>query len=212
MILALELMKSGADPASILATTTGPAIDNSEAYGVPDVGIRQYGLVNTRGEAASYTGPNLDAFCMQHFGIESTQEDFQSTTTSYVFAVQDNIVDSDVVSTVADAFKGRDLAEALFNALNSTSNKSIGDARCANDGVTGSIAVLHVENANNGETSLHIDIRYASGGFKVTDPFHSLQKQYEAWRSDPTSGTNSVPTIRIPVFVTSLGVIYCLLD
>lgn len=140
------------------------------------------------GEAASYTGHMLDSM-YDFYGYDSSeQKDVQRTKTSadgtsYVFAAQGNIVSETLVDTVANAFDGCDLAESLYLALVSPSTKNLGDARCAEDGVVGSIAFLHVESADEGVASLHIDVEYeVDGSGEVIDPLVSLRSQYVEWR------------------------------
>jgi uncharacterized Ntn-hydrolase superfamily protein len=186
--LALELMKNGTDPDLILKNITDPLIDDGQKYSEPDYSVRQYGLVNMNGEVASYTGPNINTL-YDTYGYESSeQKDLQGTKTSadgvtYIFAAQGNIVDENVVDTVANAFDGCDLAESLYLALISPSTKNIGDIRCTEDGVVGSMAFLHVESADDGVASLHIDVEYeVNDSDEVIDPLVSLQSQYVEWR------------------------------
>ena len=125
----------------------------------------------------------------EFYGYDSSeQKDVQSTKTSadgtlYVFAAQGNIVSETLVDTVANAFDGCDLAESLYLALISPSTKNLGDARCAEDGVVGSIAFLHVESADEGVASLHIDVEYeVNDSDEVINPLISLRSQYVEWR------------------------------
>ncbi|GFH55744.1 hypothetical protein CTEN210_12220 [Chaetoceros tenuissimus] len=186
--LALELMKNGTDPDSILKNITDPTVDNGQDYREPDYSLRQYGLVNMNGEAASYTGNKLDSL-YDFYGYDSSeQKDVQGTKTSaggtsYVFSAQGNIVSETLVDTVVNAFDGCDLAESLYLALISPSTKNLGDVRCAEDEIVGSIAFLHVESADEGVTSLHIDVEYeVNSSGKVIDPLVSLRSQYVEWR------------------------------
>ena len=202
MILALELMRNGTDPDLILNDITDPSVDDGQ-YDEgcePNYSLRQYGIVNTNGDAASYTGPKLYS-TYEKFGIyNSAQEDIQGTRTSaegisYVFAAQGNIVDENVVGSVAGAFNkyGCDLAESLLLALVRPLYDQKGDVRCTGDGVVGTVAFLHVESADEGVVSLHIDVKYeVNDDNQVLNPLDSLGFQYADWRMQQPRKDNCV--------------------
>ena len=197
--LALELMANDTLPEVVLQTVASSQIDSGsfevdETTSFPVYQLRQYGLVDLSGNPAGYTNVELDAV-YELFGFQpSSQTDEQGTFESFSFAAQGNVVSEPTVPLLTSAFQegnACDLAQRLMNAVSAVHEAGEGDRRCANG--VGSVAFLHVENAN-GQEVVHIDVAFEDRD--DFDPFASLKESFEEWREmnpcrDDVSGDNS---------------------
>jgi len=163
---AIELMMQGLAPADIVAQITQASFDSGFAG-------RQYGLVDTQGRFAGYTGERAQAY----------KSDRQGRTGSFVYSVQGNILTGPaVLDQAVAAFEadGCDLAERLMRALEAGAERGQGDSRCTVDGIPSDSAFIAVDRPD-----------VVAGGYlrlSVTDtgpesPLPKLRSMFDQWRA-----------------------------
>ena len=172
---AVELLSQGQSPADIVAVITAGSFD-------PQSGYRQYGIVDSQGRSAGFTGPNNGDWA----------GDVQGTVDNIVYSVQGNILTSEtVVQRTADRFQAHsscDLAENLWEALKSGRRQNEGDSRCTDSGIPSDSAFIRVVNPD-GSDLLHLSVV----GDSQEDPLDRLQLQFDDWRA-----ANPCPEIEDP--------------
>ncbi|CAB9525770.1 expressed unknown protein [Seminavis robusta] len=172
---ATKSLKNDAEPKDIISKITSDSVDPGEFFntGLPNKGVRQYGIVDLKGRADGYTGDEIgDLNVLDGFNSTSVQvytEKHYSPNANvgpgknYAYVAQGNIVSLNTVQTMASAFErddGCDLAGRLFNALNAVDeankkanatgttedNNFEGDVRCEEmNGYPGYQAFVHVD-------------------------------------------------------------------
>jgi uncharacterized protein (TIGR03382 family) len=166
LALAVELLASGADPASILDEITDP-----EAH--PVAPKMQWGIVDVSGRSARATGPEAGAYAADDGG---TAEDGR-----FAFTVQGNILTSSrVIEQARGGFlaEGCDLADRLVRGLEAAGAQGEGDSRCTDEGRPAKSAYVDVTGPEGAR--LHISIPDVS----PADPIPLLRAAYDAWRTE----------------------------
>lgn len=173
---ALLLLQQGQAPRDVIADITLPAFDAKAS-------IRQYGIIDSRGLAASFTGSGTDAYAADRQGAVGT----------FSYSVQGNILTSSaVLSQAAEAFEasGCDLAERLMNALEAGARNGEGDSRCTPQGIPSDSAFLQVEAAGT-PVGGYLALRVESSGKE--NPLPLLRKKLSAWRVEHPCPVESTP-------------------
>jgi uncharacterized Ntn-hydrolase superfamily protein len=173
---ATELLESELAPAEILARITQASFDSSS-------NIRQYGMVNVRGQSAGFTGDGTTPFA----------SDRQGALPGFAYSVQGNILTSEKVLTqAARGFEssGCDLAERLMSALEAGALGGEGDSRCTGDGIPSDSAFLQVESPDQ-PVGGYLALRVPSSG--PADPLPLLRAKLEAWRAEHPCPVSSAP-------------------
>ena len=127
----VELLEQGTSPSDILLEITSSSFDTMAR-------VRQYGLVDSSGRTAGFTGAGARAFA----------DDRQGESGTFSYSVQGNILTSEAVLTQAAAAfesEGCDLAERLMRALEAGADNGEGDSRCTPDGIPADSSFIQVE-------------------------------------------------------------------
>jgi uncharacterized Ntn-hydrolase superfamily protein len=164
---ALELLEQGQSPGAAIADITLPTFD-------PSASIRQYGIIDARGQSAAFTGSGTDAYA----------GDRRGAVDAFSYSVQGNLLTSSaVLSQAAQAFEagGCDLAERLMSALEAGAHQGEGDGRCTPRGIPSDSAFLQVEAAGS-PVGGYLALRVQSSG--DVSPLPLLRQQLDAWRVD----------------------------
>lgn len=197
-----ELMEEGAAPEEVISTITDPSFDGGEFLaGYPLLyQLRQYGMIDSQGRTAGYSGSGLDELYESNlinvFGSD------QSHTSGKVgealtYTAQGNIVTNDTVALLESTFvnsMGCGIADRLMEAVEAVSISGNGDMRCTNASKTnwveksipGASAYIHVENAD-GTVLVHIDV-VGNGTF---NPLETLREKYDEWRLTNACGNET---------------------
>jgi uncharacterized protein (TIGR03382 family) len=163
---AVRRLDLGESPDAILAAITDAAFDRSADR-------RQYGIVDTQGRSAAWTGALNGDWA----------GDQQGTTDGLVYSVQGNILTGEgVVARTAASFQlggACDLPERLLVALTAGRADGEGDSRCTSRGVPSDSAFLRVQDQDG------VDIVSLSvTGTGNDDPLERLRVELDAWRAD----------------------------
>jgi uncharacterized Ntn-hydrolase superfamily protein len=162
---ATELLSEGASPADIISAITVPTFD-------PSAEVRQYGVVDSLGRSAGFTGSQTTPFASDRQGVSG----------SFVYSVQGNILTSDLVlSRAASAFEapGCDLPARLMSALEAGALEGEGDNRCTPAGIPSDSAFLQVESPELPRGD-YLSLRVTSSG--DASPLPLLRQQLDDWR------------------------------
>lgn len=161
-----RLLMLGVEPKEIVRRLTSPDFD-------PDANIRQYGIVDTSGRSAGFTGARTLPF----------SKDLQGVVGEISFSIQGNRLTGEEVLTRGTSAFNRpacDLAEHLMNALRAASEAGAGDRRCSELRIPASTAFIKV-GAEEGRSSPFVDISVAPD-FK-RDPVERLGDEFAKWRA-----------------------------
>jgi MYXO-CTERM domain-containing protein len=162
----VELLQQGTAPADIMAEITSSGFDSNAR-------VRQYGIADSTGRTAGFTGAGDRAFA----------DDRQGASGTFVYSVQGNILTSEAVLTqAAAAFEGSgcDLAERLMRALEAGADNSEGDSRCTPDGIPSDSSFIQVERPGIAEGSyLELHVRTSMNA----SPIPGLREQFDVWRA-----------------------------
>jgi uncharacterized Ntn-hydrolase superfamily protein len=162
---ALQLLMQGLAPSEILAQITMESFD-------ADFASRQYGLVDTQGRSAGFTGARAQAY----------KHDQQASRGGFVYSVQGNILTSQkVLDQAAAAFEASscDLAERLMRALEAGADHGEGDSRCTSGGIPSDAAFIEVDRP--GETAGSY-LRLSVSDTGPDSPLPKLRTMFDAWR------------------------------
>lgn len=196
--IARQLLENGTEPSKVVDAMN--AVDSgyfTQGAGIfHNVDLRQYGIVDSQGRRAGYTGTSLQGLYRTLGWAPSSNKDVQSTTsTAITFSIQGNAVSNLTVPIMENSLLGScDLAESLFTALNQVALEGEGDVRC--QGQPGTTVFIHIEDIASGSTVMSLDIPNRDGA----DPFPALRQQFSDWRIEtpcPRSASNAptpVPT------------------
>jgi uncharacterized Ntn-hydrolase superfamily protein len=162
----VELLEQGVAPALVISEITASSFDsNSE--------VRQYGVADSTGRTAGFTGASDRAFA----------GDRQGSAGTFSYSVQGNILTSEaVLSQAAAAFEaeGCDLAERLMRALEAGADNGEGDSRCTPDGIPSDSSFIQVERADTPRGS-YLELHVRSSG--SDSPIPPLREQFDEWRA-----------------------------
>jgi MYXO-CTERM domain-containing protein len=161
---AVSLLAERRSPDEILAIITDPAVH-------PVAPKMQYGIVDTLGRSAGYTGPQASAFAAHKTG----------TIEAYAYSIQGNLLTSARVLDQAEAVflaSGCDLADKLMLALEAGAESGEGDGRCTPDGRPAKSAFIEVRSST--ETILRVSLPDVS----PDDPIQRLREEFDRWRAD----------------------------
>lgn len=161
---ALQLLEQGGSASSAVSGAIAPEVDM-------EAGRRQYGIVDTNGDAAAFTGNAVDPFA----GSRSARGG------RFPFVIQGNFITSDRVLSQAEASfktKGCDLPDRLMRALEAAATGGEGDARCRPYGIPATAAFLHVDRAD-GSDPVRLAVLVRNGESALAE----LRRQYDAWRA-----------------------------
>lgn len=160
---AVGMIAAGRDPEDVVQAITAEAFD-------PDASQRQYGIVDTAGRAAVYTGTALDPW----LGARSGRSE------PFVYTVQGNLLSSDRVLVQAEEAvraKACDLPERLMLALEAGARDGGGDVRCTPHGLPATSAMLRVDGAD-GNVVVHLSAVVRTKDSAVA----RLRQDFDAWR------------------------------
>lgn len=162
---AARLLAAGSSPEEIIQSITDPSFDGR-------AGERQYGVVDTQGGSAGWTGSDT----LDWAG------DVQGSADGIVYSAQGNILTGEpVVGRTAAAFEAGgqcDLPERLLVALTAGRADGEGDSRCTDRGVPSDSAFLRVQ-ATDGTL---VDLTVTGTG--NDDPLDALRTRFDEWRAD----------------------------
>jgi uncharacterized Ntn-hydrolase superfamily protein len=164
MTFAAERLAEGDKPAQIL-----PLITDVTKY--PNAARMQYGIVDTRGGVATFTGP----LALSYAGAQSRSRGDE------VFAWQGNVLTSaSVLAQIGDGIErdACDLPARLMNAFEAASNNGEGDARCTPDGIPAKSAYLEVI-SEDGPL-----VRISLPDVSPENPIVKLREAFNVWRTD----------------------------
>lgn len=180
---ATALLAEELSPEEILAAVTLPSFD-------PSAAIRQYGVVDSLGRSAGFTGAQTTPYAA----------DRQGSSGVFAYSVQGNILTSDLVlSRAATAFEseGCDLAARLMSSLEAGALGGEGDSRCTASGIPSDSAFLQVESPDLARGQ-YLSLRVETSA--DDSPLPLLRQQLDAWRlehpcpvSPSVSATTSAP-------------------
>jgi MYXO-CTERM domain-containing protein len=162
----VELLEEGAAPADIITEITSQAFDSNAR-------VRQYGIADSSGRTAGFTGAGDRAFA----------DDRQGAAGTFVYSVQGNILTSEAVLTqAAAAFEGSgcDLAERLMRALEAGADNAEGDSRCTPDGIPSDSSFIQVERPGT-EQGSYLELHVRTSG--TESPIPGLREQFDEWRA-----------------------------
>jgi uncharacterized Ntn-hydrolase superfamily protein len=161
---AVSLLAERRSPDEILAIITDPAVH-------PVAPKMQYGIVDTLGRTAGYTGPQASAFAAHETG----------SIDGYAYSIQGNLLTSArVLDQAEEAFvaRGCDLADKLMVALEAGAANGEGDGRCTPDGLPAKSAFLEVQ------SSSELVLRVSLPDVSPDDPIVRLREEFDLWRQD----------------------------
>jgi uncharacterized Ntn-hydrolase superfamily protein len=159
----VKLLSQGQTPAQALAAVTAPSFDPQAAH-------RQYGVVDIKGQSATFTG-------MSTVGWTG---DLKGATGPFTYAIQGNMLtDKAVLSQAEAAFVagGCDLEDRLMRALEAGAKHGQGDKRCLPNEIPADAAFLRVEEPS-GNIRIFIEVTNTS----PKNPLLGLRDQFDAWR------------------------------
>jgi MYXO-CTERM domain-containing protein len=162
----VELLEQGTAPADIISEITSQGFDGNAR-------VRQYGIADSSGRTAGFTGTGDQAFA----------DDRQGSAGTFSYSVQGNILTSEAVLTqAAAAFEasGCDLAERLMRALEAGADNGEGDSRCTPDGIPSDSSFIQVERPGTARGS-YLELHVRSSG--NDSPIPGLREQFDAWRA-----------------------------
>lgn len=163
---ALSLLTAGGSAENVLAVVTDTDVH-------PESAGTQWGIVDTAGGFASFTGPRAQAFAGDLGRV--------SADGRFVFTVQGNLLTSRLVlDQAAAAFEARgcDLADRLMLGLEAASAGGEGDGRCTPEGRPAKSAYLDVTRPDG--SAVHISIPDVS----PADPIALLRASYDSYRAE----------------------------
>jgi MYXO-CTERM domain-containing protein len=162
----VELLEQGIAPFDVVSQITAASFDsNSE--------VRQYGVLDSTGRTAGFTGTFARAFA----------GDRQGSSGTFSYSVQGNILTSEAVLTQAAAAfeaQGCDLAERLMRALEAGADNGEGDSRCTPDGIPSDSSFIQVERPDTSRGS-YLELHVRNSGSE--SPIPPLREQFDAWRA-----------------------------
>ncbi len=162
--LASDLIGKGVPPGEIVAALSTPTFD-------PSANLRQYGLVDTRGRSAVFSGSSLDAWVGGRQGHSKT----------IVYAIQGNFLSNERVLVQLEKellIERKDLSERLMMALEAASNGGEGDSRCTKTySIPATAAFLSVD-AADGRHLVRLSVLIRSGESAIG----RLRQDLAAWR------------------------------
>jgi uncharacterized Ntn-hydrolase superfamily protein len=164
---AVAMLAGGATPGEVVA-----AVSDARAH--PDAPQMQYGVVDTLGRTAAYTGPEAQAYAGHRRGDTGT----------FAYTAQGNILTSAaVVGQASAAFEasGCDLADRLMRALEAGADGGEGDNRCTGEGLAARSAYLQVDRPDEPAGSW---LRISVPDITPADPIAAVREAYDAWRLD----------------------------
>lgn len=162
----VELLEQGTAPADILAELTSANFDGNAR-------VRQYGVADSTGRTAGFTGEGDRAFA----------DDRQGSAGTFSYSVQGNILTSEAVLTQAGAAfeaQGCDLAERLMRALEAGAENGEGDSRCTPDGIPSDSSFIQVERPDSPRGS-YLELHVRTSGSE--SPIPPLRVQFDEWRA-----------------------------
>jgi uncharacterized Ntn-hydrolase superfamily protein len=162
----VELLEQGTAPADIILEITASSFDSNSR-------VRQYGVADSTGRTAGFTGAGDRAFA----------DDRQGSAGTFSYSVQGNILTSEAVLTqAAAAFEGQgcDLAERLMRALEAGADNGEGDSRCTPDGIPSDSSFIQVERPDTPRGS-YLELHVRTSGSE--SPIPSLREQFDEWRT-----------------------------
>jgi uncharacterized Ntn-hydrolase superfamily protein len=163
---AVELLMQGADAPDVIAEITGSSFDVISA-------LRQYAVIDARGEAAGFTGDSTMPYA----------DDVQGRQGDVVYSVQGNILTGEAVLTqAAAAFApgGCDLVETLMLALEAGAHDGQGDSRCTPDGIPSDGAFIRVDLADGALNAPYLELQVDDTA--PANPIAELRMLYDEWR------------------------------
>ncbi len=163
---AVELLMQGADAPDVIAEITGSSFDVISA-------LRQYAVIDARGEAAGFTGDSTMPYA----------DDVQGRQGDVVYSVQGNILTGEAVLTQAAAVfapGGCDLAETLMLALEAGAHDGQGDSRCTPDGIPSDGAFIRVDLADGTLNAPYLELQVDDTA--PANPIAELRMLYDDWR------------------------------
>jgi uncharacterized Ntn-hydrolase superfamily protein len=161
---AVSLLAKRMAPDEILSIITDSALH-------PVAPKMQYGIVDTLGRFAGYTGSEASAFA----GHKTGKFD------NYAYSMQGNLLTSARVLDQGEHVflsSGCDLADKLMLALEAGAANGEGDGRCTPDGFPAKSAFIDVRSSNE------ILIRVSLPDVSPDDPIRQLREEFDMWRKD----------------------------
>jgi uncharacterized Ntn-hydrolase superfamily protein len=162
----VELLEQGTAPADIIAELTSATFDGNAR-------VRQYGVADSTGRTAGFTGDGDRAFAA----------DLQGSAGTFSYSAQGNILTGEAVLTQAAAAfeaQGCDLAERLMRALEAGAENGEGDSRCTPDGIPSDSSFIQVERPDTPRGS-YLELHVRTSGSE--SPIPALREQFDEWRA-----------------------------
>lgn len=172
---AVDLLNQGLSPDDIISAITNISFDAQSSY-------RQYGIVDTQGRSAGFTGTNNGVWA----------GDAQGTINNIVYSAQGNILTGEaVVERTVTRFAAQsscDFTENLWEALKAGGTSTEGDSRCTTSGIPSDSAFIRVVNPDGSDL-----INLSVIGNSQENPLDRLQILFDDWRN-----ANPCPVIEEP--------------
>lgn len=161
---AVMLLAQRMPPDEILSIITDSAVH-------PVAKKMQYGIVDTLGRFAGYTGSEASPFAAHKTGKFG----------NYAYSMQGNLLTSARVLDKGEEIflsSGCDLADKLMLALEAGAANGEGDGRCTPDGIPAKSAFIDVKSADG--TVILVSLPDVS----PDDPIRQLREEFDRWRKD----------------------------